>query len=194
MTITSLYLIIAFTLGFFVGIKFILFSIEQRDKKEKSKIEDIFIKILDNTSKLKFGQRVHTYVQIKTENYLLVYMMDKQELALFNGEEYIANSTQINPDISEKIIDFIKNKLKSYSHTEFNNSEHIDNVNIDKHINENKNHINQNSGSWKKVKFDDYFPKAILNNIEKYKAHILEADDCETVFNYYGQRILDKEI
>jgi hypothetical protein len=90
--------------------------------------------------------------------------------------------------------DFIKNKLKSYSHTEFNNSEHIDNVNIDKHINENKNHINQNSGSWKKVKFDDYFPKAILNNIEKYKPHILEADDCETVFNYYGQRILDKEI
>jgi len=111
MTITSLYLIIAFTLGFFVGIKFILFSIEQRDKKEKSKIEDIFIKILDNTSKLKFGQRVHTYVQIKTENYLLVYMMDKQELALFKGEEYIANSTQINPDISEKIIDFIKNKF-----------------------------------------------------------------------------------
>jgi hypothetical protein len=38
-------------------------------------------------------------------------MMDKQELALFKGEEYIANSTQINPDISEKIIDFIKNKF-----------------------------------------------------------------------------------
>jgi len=74
MTITSLYLIIAFTLGFFVGIKFILFSIEQRDKKEKSKIEDIFIKILDNTSKLKFGQRVHTYVQIKTENYSVEFV------------------------------------------------------------------------------------------------------------------------
>ena len=109
--IILIYLIIAFTLGFYIGIKFILFSIEKKEKKEKSKIEDLFLKILENKAKLKFGQRVHTYVQIKIENYLLVYMMDKQELTLFKGEDYIANSTQINPDISEKIIDFIKNKF-----------------------------------------------------------------------------------
>jgi beta-1,4-mannosyl-glycoprotein beta-1,4-N-acetylglucosaminyltransferase len=37
--------------------------------------------------------------------------------------------------------EFVKNKLKSFSHTEFNTSEYVDNVNIDKHIIENKNHI-----------------------------------------------------
>lgn len=88
----------------------------------------------------------------------------------------------------------IKNKLTSYSHVEYNKSEYLDNMNIDNMISENKNHINQNSGCWKKVKLDNYFPKQILDNIEKYKKYILEGDDCETVTHYYGKNILDKEV
>ena len=88
----------------------------------------------------------------------------------------------------------IRNKLTSYSHVEYNRPDYLDNINIDNMIRENKNHINQNSGCWKKVKLDDYFPKVVLNNIEKYKKYILEGDDCETVTHHYGRNILDKEV
>lgn len=89
--------------------------------------------------------------------------------------------------------EFVKNKLKSFSHTEFNNPEFIDNVNVDKHIIENKNHINQNSGSWKQVKLDEYFPKKIVNNIEKYKKYICEEGD-KSVTDYYNYSILQSEV
>jgi beta-1,4-mannosyl-glycoprotein beta-1,4-N-acetylglucosaminyltransferase len=88
--------------------------------------------------------------------------------------------------------EFVKNKLKSFSHTEFNNPKFIDNVNISKHINENKNHINQSPGSWRSVKLDSYFPKIILENNEKYKSCILEDGD-KTVLDYYKHKILSEE-
>jgi len=89
--------------------------------------------------------------------------------------------------------EFVKNKLKSFSHTEFNTSEYVDNVNIDKHIIENKNHINQNSGSWRRVKLDEYFPKPILENIEKYRKYICEEDNA-SVIDYYNYNILQEEV
>lgn len=87
----------------------------------------------------------------------------------------------------------IRNKLKSYSHTEFDKPEFLDNIDIDDLIVQSKNHINQNTGCWKKVKLDNYFPKAILDNMEKYKDYILKDDDCQSVTHYYNKNILDKE-
>lgn len=90
--------------------------------------------------------------------------------------------------------DFLKNKLKSFSHVECNKPEYLNNMNIENLINENKNYVNQNSGFWKKVKLNDYFPKVLLDNKEKYRKYILEGDDCESISHYYGQGVLDKEV
>ena len=102
-----LYTIIAFFLGFYGGIETILHVIKKRDKKEKDQIEGLFINILDNIKSIQFGQRVHQYVQFKTESYLLVYILDKKELSLFQGENCIASSSQIDKNISDSIIKYI---------------------------------------------------------------------------------------
>jgi beta-1,4-mannosyl-glycoprotein beta-1,4-N-acetylglucosaminyltransferase len=88
---------------------------------------------------------------------------------------------------------FIANKLKSFSHTELNKPIYTDNIDIEKHIAENKNHINQSSGYWKTVKLDDYFPKSILENKEKYKQYICE-DGINSVTDYYKYKILQEEL
>ncbi len=86
----------------------------------------------------------------------------------------------------------IRNKLMSYSHTEFNIPELLDSIDVEACINDSKNHINQNTGCWKKVKLDDYFPKYILKNKEKYKQFILEDDDCESVLEHFKNGVLEK--
>ena len=103
----TLYIIITFALGFLGGMETVLFIIKKRDEKEKSQIESLFINVLDNIKSIKFGQRVHQYVQFKTENYLLVYILDKKELSLFQGEDCIASSSQISKEISDNIIKYI---------------------------------------------------------------------------------------
>lgn len=172
----TLYLIIAFSLGFFVGIKFIMFSIEQRDKKEKSKIEEIFLKILENSSKLKFAQRVHTYVQIKTDKYLLVYMIDKHELAIFDKEECIANSSQINPEISNKIIAFIEEK--------FNKEINEDIVDVGGYL-VSQSYIDEVNANYQEVTEDEYLQVHYEEDEEEYE-EILNLDDILDKINISG--------
>jgi beta-1,4-mannosyl-glycoprotein beta-1,4-N-acetylglucosaminyltransferase len=88
--------------------------------------------------------------------------------------------------------EFIKNKLQSFSHTELNIPKYVDNIDVDKFIEESNNHINQNSGKWKKVILDNYFPKPILNNKEKYKDYIC-GDGDHSVTHYYNYGILQVE-
>ena len=96
--------IIAFLIGIYLGTELLLFTIKRANKKSQDKIETIFVSILNNIKSIKFSQRVHHYVQFKVEKYLLVYILDKKELAIFDGESCIANSTQIESILKNTIL------------------------------------------------------------------------------------------
>lgn len=61
----------------------------------------------------------------------------------------------------------IKNKIQNYAHTEHNNEEILNSVDVGKHISEGKSFFNSDE-EFQTVKLDDYFPKYILDNLEKY--------------------------
>jgi hypothetical protein len=107
MSMVTIYIIIAFALGFYGGIQTVFHIIKLKDKKEKDQIEGLFINVLNNIKSIKFDQRVNQYVQFEIENYLLVYILDKKELSLYQGEECIASSRQISKKISDSIIKYI---------------------------------------------------------------------------------------
>ena len=86
--------------------------------------------------------------------------------------------------------EYIKNKLKSYSHTEFDNSNILDDLNIEENIKRGEDHLKRGSVTWSPVKLDDYFPKVILDNKEKYSQYILPDSD-NTVFDFHGHNILE---
>ena len=88
--------------------------------------------------------------------------------------------------------DFVRNKLKSFSHTEYNTPSVINNVNVEKLIEENKEHMGIPNAVWNVVKFDEYFPQFILQNKEKYKDYIWK-DGEKTVTDYYGVNVLQIE-
>jgi beta-1,4-mannosyl-glycoprotein beta-1,4-N-acetylglucosaminyltransferase len=77
--------------------------------------------------------------------------------------------------------DHVKNKYRQYAHNE--KQETIEAIDVEKYIAENKTSIGSDH-IFQPVVLDEYFPKTILNNKEKYKKFILEGD-FETVFDKY---------
>lgn len=67
----------------------------------------------------------------------------------------------------------VTNKIKSFSHYEFNNSNFLGKLNVSKSIQNNQNHFDM---PMSKVKLDEYFPKALLENLDKYSSLILPED------------------
>jgi len=88
--------------------------------------------------------------------------------------------------------DFIKNKIRSFSHQEINTPNIIDNINIDKHITEGRDHFRPENTTWVVVDLDDYFPKHILDNKSLYQQYIL-SNTGNTVRNYWSKNILETE-
>ncbi len=86
--------------------------------------------------------------------------------------------------------DFARTKLQSFSHTEWNRPDILDNINIDKHISEGRDHVRPENITWVKVDLDNYFPSEITNNKEKYKNFILP-DTGKTVQDYWPKNILE---
>lgn len=74
-------------------------------------------------------------------------------------------------------------KIESFSHSELNNKEFIEKIDFKKSIGENKNHLNENMIT---VKLDEYFPKTILDNQEKYQNFVLPNSDI-SAFNFYSR-------
>jgi len=83
---------------------------------------------------------------------------------------------------------WIQNKIKSFAHAAELMSI-VDTIDIDVHI-QNHEDPQRRSKSWFPVKFDGYFPKTILNNLEKYRNWILPNAD-KTVQDYHTRAILD---
>ena len=85
-------------------------------------------------------------------------------------------------------VSWIQNKINSFSHA--SELQHIiNNIDIDKHIQNNEDPL-QRSKSWFPVKFDEYFPKSILNNMDKYR-HLILTDVDKGVQDYYPWSILE---
>jgi len=66
----------------------------------------------------------------------------------------------------------IKHKIKNYAHTEHNNETILNAVDVNKHLLERKSFFNDDE-QFEIVMIDDYFPKHILDNLEKYNQYIL---------------------
>ena len=64
----------------------------------------------------------------------------------------------------------IINKIKSFSHSEYNNDHFINAVDVDKLISTEKNIFQIDMIA---VKIDDYFPKSLTTNLEKYQSMII---------------------
>lgn len=90
--------------------------------------------------------------------------------------------------------EFIKNKLKSFSHTEFDNDFILGNIDIEDNVRRGRVHIYPEQDRWKVVKLNEYFPKSLMKNKEKYKNYILpENEDDNAVQYYWSNNILEIE-
>jgi len=67
----------------------------------------------------------------------------------------------------------IANKIKSYSHSEYNKLEFTDQKKIKERI-ENKIDIFNRNFEYQRINLDNIFPKYILENMSKYKDWIIE--------------------
>jgi beta-1,4-mannosyl-glycoprotein beta-1,4-N-acetylglucosaminyltransferase len=73
----------------------------------------------------------------------------------------------------------VANKLKTFAHSEL--AFQAETIDVDKLIAENKTSINANA-KFEAVKLDEYFPKSLLANKEKYQ-HLIIADAEDTASN-----------
>lgn len=88
--------------------------------------------------------------------------------------------------------EFVKNKMRSFAHQEWNRADLLDGVNINKHINEGRDHVRPENVTWVKVNLDDYFPKEITENKSKYSKYIL-SETSNSVRDYWPKQILEIE-
>lgn len=88
--------------------------------------------------------------------------------------------------------EFVKQKIKATPHVEINQPHIVDNINIEQHIKEGRDHFRPENVTWTAVDLDSYFPDEILNNKEKYKDYILP-DTGKTVQSYWSKQIVEKE-
>lgn len=83
----------------------------------------------------------------------------------------------------------LNRKLMSICHTELNKLELFKNLtDVDQLIATNRDHIDHRP-KWRVVNLDNYFPKYLVDNKEKYAQHILP-DSGETVRQYYPFEML----
>jgi hypothetical protein len=85
--------------------------------------------------------------------------------------------------------EFAKTKIKSFCHTEVDQPHIVENLNIEKFIQQGTDHFRPENVTWHGVKLDTYFPKYVLENKEKYANFILPDTD-KTVQDYWPYGIL----
>lgn len=72
--------------------------------------------------------------------------------------------------------EWVKTKLKSFAHTELNKPEILEKIDVTEMMNKGVGFNPLDNRPFVKVALDDYFPKAITDNKEKYKDFIIEGD------------------
>ena len=69
--------------------------------------------------------------------------------------------------------EFIRNKIKSFAHTELNNNDVLSKINVNDMIKRGVGFNPLDARPFVQVAVDDYFPKTVVDNIDKYKDRIL---------------------
>ena len=69
--------------------------------------------------------------------------------------------------------EFIRNKIKSFAHTELNNDDVLSKINVEDMIKRGVGFNPLDLRPFIQVAVDDYFPKTVVDNIEKYQDRIL---------------------
>lgn len=69
--------------------------------------------------------------------------------------------------------EFVKNKIRSFAHTELNNDQVLNNIDVDTMIAKGVGFNPLDPRPFTPVAVDDYFPKTIVNNLEQYKDRII---------------------
>ena len=69
--------------------------------------------------------------------------------------------------------EFIRNKIKSFAHTELNTDDVLSKINVEDMIKRGVGFNPLDSRPFIQVAVDDYFPKTVVDNIEKYQDRIL---------------------
>jgi hypothetical protein len=72
--------------------------------------------------------------------------------------------------------EWVKTKLKSFAHTELNKPEILAQVNVEEMMNRGVGFNPIDPRPFVKVALDDYFPKTILSNKDRYTEFIVEGD------------------
>lgn len=70
--------------------------------------------------------------------------------------------------------EFIVNKIRNFSHQEFNNHSFLSSINVEEIMRQGRDLFNRSGYVWKIVPVDDRFPETITSNISKYKKYIFE--------------------
>ncbi len=68
----------------------------------------------------------------------------------------------------------IKNKIKNFTHQEFNSEAFLNGINIDSIVQAGADVYGRDGYQWAVFPFNDYFPKTIQNNRNRYKDYIRE--------------------
>lgn len=66
--------------------------------------------------------------------------------------------------------EFVKNKIKSFAHTELNTEFVLNNINVEAMMDKGVGFNPLDARPFVKVALDDYFPKTVLDNMDKYGA------------------------
>jgi hypothetical protein len=104
--------IVGISIGFYLGIKWVLYQTKKVSEDLRRDIEKIFISVKDNIHVMTFKQRIHQFVHFTSGNYTVVYIMDKKELAIFENENCIAISNQLESKVPVEIMNFIDTNFK----------------------------------------------------------------------------------
>jgi hypothetical protein len=79
--------------------------------------------------------------------------------------------------------EWVKTKLKSFAHTELNKEEVLAQINVEEMMEKGVGFNPLDNRPFVKVALDDYFPKTILENQDKYKDYIVTGE-LESVNEY----------
>jgi len=88
--------------------------------------------------------------------------------------------------------EFVKHKIQCTPHVEINQPHIVNNIDIEKHIAEGRDHFRPENVTWCAVDLDDYFPKTVLENRDKYSQYILP-DTGKKVQDFFTQQILEQK-
>ena len=101
-----------FFIGIGMGIFMGWYSLIQyqlyKSKQHLKKTEDLFKSLHKD---LIFKQRIHNFVHFTSGDYGVVYIIDKNELAIFENEQCIAVSSLISKEVNDELIKSINEKF-----------------------------------------------------------------------------------